>query len=92
MFLLPAGQPRLSVGMVTPEQRGRLGQGPLEGRVAAVLARGPQAFASGGLAAVDHARGRGTILYAGKAADVLDGIALPAAEALTTTGHRGDRS
>jgi hypothetical protein len=88
MCFLHAGQKRLSVGMVTQEPRGRCGKGPLEVRVTDGLARGTHACASRFLAAFDHACGRGSILYAWKAADGMDVIAPHEAEALANTGYR----
>ena len=88
MCFLHAGQKRLSVGMVTQEPRGRCGKGPLEVRVTDGLARGTHACASRFLAAFDHARGRGNILYAWKAADVMDVVEQHEAEDFANTGSR----
>src|SRR4029450_7147912 len=88
MFFLQAGQKLLSVGIVTQEQRGRFGKAPLEVGFTDFLARGTQAFASRFLAAFDQARVRGKILYAGKAADVMDFIEQHEAEDFANTGYR----
>jgi hypothetical protein len=74
--------------MVTQEPRGSFGQGPREVRVADVLARGTHTFASRFLAAFNQARVRGKILYAWKAADVMDVIAPHEAADFANTGSR----
>src|SRR5262245_17459967 len=87
MLLLQAGQKLLSVGMVTKEQGGSFGKGPREVRVPACLPRRPSALASRFFAAFDQACGRGTILYAWKAADGMDVGAQHAAQDGAKTGH-----
>ena len=56
-------------------------------RVPDVLPRRPSAFASRFFAAFDQARVRGKILYAWKAADVMDCVEPHEAQDFANTGH-----
>jgi hypothetical protein len=72
MLVLQTAQKLLALGSVPQEESGSFREGPLEVRVADVLARGPHAFATRFLAAFNQARIRGEVLHAWETVDLVN--------------------
>ena len=78
----------LRLGIAAQEQHGRLTEGPLEERVADLLARVAVVLAGGLLRALHPPAIRDEILYPWEAADVVDLVEDHQRQGLADAGHR----
>jgi hypothetical protein len=87
MCFLQTGEVWLRWRMVSQKQDRGFRKGPFEVGIAALGARGAQAFAGGFLGPFDQTALGGKILYPGEAVDIMDFVAQHEAEDVADAGH-----